>query len=131
MDPKDHFPANSRLQSAEEAVSRNVERLESSLEQLAIRLEESGRRLKRSLELASRSGHELARIKDDFVQAAEPLRPYLHRASAAGRRVTTSMRRHPRPVLLTLAGLAGGLLLWSYFAVRSRPDDALTPSLTV
>ena len=115
-----------KIRAAEDVVTRGVEKMERAMEDLAQRVEESGRRVKHTIELARRSGREFLKIKDNVVLAAQPLAPYLRTAMSNGSRITHRVRANPRPLLWAVAGAFGGYLAW--VIVNRRTKQLALPS---
>lgn len=127
-----NLQGKSKLEKAEDAASKSVERFESAMEHLADKVEDSSRRVEHTVELANKSKDDLIRMKNTAISAFDPVKPYVRRASDFSSQTYSRARENPRPFLMAAIGFIGGLLLLSYYRnrreARSRTDTYRGPS---
>jgi hypothetical protein len=114
---------SSKIDQAEQAVVRSVQRFEHAMESLARRVEESSHRVQHTIDLANRSKDDLFRIKDTLVSAVEPLQPYVHRVADTSADLTHRVQRNPMPFVIGVAAFFGIIAAGSYFWGRGEDAD--------
>lgn len=121
---------DSKIERAERTVTSNLDRLESAMENLTEKVEESGQKVRHVLDMGVRQKNEFLRLRD---QATNTLLPLYERGRAFSSSTYSRVRSDPRPFLYGALILAGGLLLLN-MRIRSRARSAglgRHPSLSI
>lgn len=112
---------DSKIERAERAVSGSLDRLESAMEVLTEKVEDSSQKIRHVLDMGTRQKDEILRLKS---QATSTIKPVLERGRAFGSDVVSPMigrlRADPRPLLYGAIAVAGGLLLLTLRARRAK-----------
>ena len=119
---------------AEAAVHRNANRLESAIEKLAEKVQDSSTRVQQTVHSVNETRESLIRMKDKVIETkdrvisevvarVQPARPYVERALRTSNIVVTHARRNPQPYLFVAAGLIASALLLRF--VQNNRQDRL------
>lgn len=108
---------DSKIERAERAVSGSLDRLESAMEVLTEKVEDSSQKIRHVLDMGTRQKDEILRLKS---QATSTLMPVLERGRTFGAGVVSQVRADPRPFLFGALAVVGGLLLLTLRARRAK-----------
>jgi hypothetical protein len=104
-----------KVNQAEKAVVGSIDKLESAMESLTDKVEDSSARLQHVVDLGVRQKDELLRIKS---MAQESIFPIFRDSFATGRQLYINVKADPRPYLYGAAIIVGGLILLNFRSKR-------------
>jgi hypothetical protein len=115
---------SSNVQNAEDALSRSIARFESAMERLAGKVEDASHRVQHVADIAKHQKEELVQMKERAREAIAPVMPYVQKASDLSGKTIREVKANPRPYLMTLAGVVGGLALVNFFLNRRSSSSS-------